>query len=106
MGDSSMIERTAHVLATAASSPARVILYGSSVRGGIDQDSDLDFLVIEREVFDRIAEAVRVRKALGDMGCRSTSSPTRLWRPAGPGSRERWCTTLCAKGALSPNPDH
>jgi predicted nucleotidyltransferase len=32
------------------------------------QDSDLDFLVIEREVSDRTAEAVRLRAVLGDIG--------------------------------------
>ena len=31
-------------------------------------DSDLDFLVIERSVEDRIGEAVRLRRALGDTG--------------------------------------
>ena len=68
MADSSVIERAGRVLASAASSPARVILFGSGARGAIDEDSDLDFLVIEREVSDRIAEAVRLRAALGDIG--------------------------------------
>src|SRR4051794_40421871 len=68
MAEASVIERAARVLAPAASSPARVILLGLGARGAIDQDSDLDFLAIEREVSDRIAEAVRLRAVLGDIG--------------------------------------
>ena len=64
----SNIERAGQILAKAAGSPARVILFGSGARGDADADSDLDFLVIERFVDDRIAEAVRLRRALGDIG--------------------------------------
>jgi len=45
-----------------------VILFGSGARGDAGSDSDLDFLVIERSVEDRIGEAVRLRRALGDTG--------------------------------------
>lgn len=55
-------------MATAASSPARVILFGSGAREETTKGSDLDFLVIERSVDDRIAEAIRLRRALGDIG--------------------------------------
>jgi len=68
MGNASIIERAGRILADAASSPARVILFGSGARGEADPNSDLDFLVIERSVNDRIAEAVRLRRALGDVG--------------------------------------
>jgi predicted nucleotidyltransferase len=68
MADGSMIERAGRILADAAGSPARVILFGSGARGDAAPDSDLDFLVIERSVDDRIAEAVRLRRALGDIG--------------------------------------
>jgi uncharacterized protein len=47
---------------------ARVILFGSAARGELTRDSDLDFLVIEREVENRIAEAVRLRDAVGRIG--------------------------------------
>ena len=50
------------------SRPARVILFGSGARGDSGTNSDLDFLVIERTVDDRIAEAVRLRRELGDIG--------------------------------------
>jgi len=68
VSNASVIERAGRVLAGAARSPARVILFGSGARGDHGADSDLDFLVIERSVDDRIAEAVHLRRALGDIG--------------------------------------
>jgi predicted nucleotidyltransferase len=63
-----MIERAGHALADAASAPARVILFGSHARGDADEGSDFDFLVIEKEVDDRLAEAVKLRRALRGLG--------------------------------------
>jgi uncharacterized protein len=63
-----MIERAGHALIDAASAPAKVILFGSHARGDADEGSDFDFLVIEREVDDRLAEAVRLRRALRGFG--------------------------------------
>lgn len=62
----SMIESAGRALIDAASAPAKVILFGSRARGDSDEGSDFDFLVIEDEVPDRLAEAVRLRDALGD----------------------------------------
>jgi predicted nucleotidyltransferase len=63
-----MIERAGRALIDAASAPAKVILFGSHARGDADGGSDFDFLVIESEVADRAAEAVKLRRALGDFG--------------------------------------
>jgi len=63
-----MIERAGRALIDAASKPAKVILFGSHARGDADGGSDFDFLVIESEVADRAAEAVKLRRALGDFG--------------------------------------
>jgi len=63
-----MIERAGRTLADAASAPAKVILFGSYARGDATEGSDLDFLVIEREVADRAAESVRLRRALRGLG--------------------------------------
>ena len=64
-----LIERAGRALLDAASSaPARVILFGSHARGDARDGSDLDFLVIEREVEDRAAESVRLRRALRGFG--------------------------------------
>ena len=46
----------------------QVILFGSAVRGELTEDSDLDFLVVERDVKDRHAEQVRLRRALRPLG--------------------------------------
>lgn len=45
-----------------------MILFGSAARGELTHDSDLDFLVIERDVENRVAEAVRLRDAVGRIG--------------------------------------
>ncbi len=52
-----LIERAGRALIEAASAPAKVILFGSHARGDAGKDSDFDFLVIERNVDDRLAEA-------------------------------------------------
>lgn len=48
----------------AAAPEARVILFGSYARGDADRHSDLDFLVIEPLVRNRVEEAARLRKTL------------------------------------------
>jgi predicted nucleotidyltransferase len=59
-----LIDRAGRILADAADSPARVIVFGSHARGDANEGSDLDFLVIERAVASRAAEMVRLRDAL------------------------------------------
>ena len=61
-----MIDRAGRALIDAAPAPAKVILFGSHARGDADDGSDFDFLVIEETVPNRLAEAVRLRDALGD----------------------------------------
>jgi len=58
------IDEAANLLLRAAPAGSRVILFGSYARGGADPESDVDFLVVEPEVKDQIAEEVRLRKAL------------------------------------------
>ena len=52
----------------AAASPARVIVFGSYARAEADDESDLDLLVVEKEVPDRAAEYLRLREAIGRVG--------------------------------------
>lgn len=50
-----------------AARPVKVILFGSRARGDAAASSDLDLLVIEREIEDRYNEMVRLYSALGNM---------------------------------------
>ncbi len=47
-----------------AADPERVVLFGSYARGDATADSDLDLMVVEREVANRGAEMVRLRRVL------------------------------------------
>ncbi len=49
------------------SSPDKIILFGSAATGGMNRDSDIDLLIVEREPFDRQREYVQIREALGDI---------------------------------------
>jgi predicted nucleotidyltransferase len=65
MLDMQTIQAAADRLAAAASSPSRIILFGSYGRGTADEGSDLDFMVIEKEMPDKGAEYMRLMDALG-----------------------------------------
>ena len=45
-------------------SPVRIILFGSHARGDADDFSDLDLLIVEREVENRYEELQRLSEAL------------------------------------------
>lgn len=47
--------------------PDRVILFGSAATGKMTADSDLDLLVVERQVADTRRESIRLRAALDDV---------------------------------------
>jgi len=50
-----------------AADPVRIILFGSQARGEAGEDSDLDFLVVEREVANLYTEMARLRHALSPL---------------------------------------
>jgi len=60
---SGILARVTELLVEAAH-PKRIILFGSEARGEASEDSDLDLLVIERSVPDRMAEMVRLNRLL------------------------------------------
>jgi predicted nucleotidyltransferase len=63
-----MILAAGRRLADAASSPAQVVLFGSRARGAGREDSDIDFLVIERHLDSKLGEMIRLRDALPPLG--------------------------------------
>lgn len=64
MLDQKSIRETADRLIKAAPAGSGVILFGSYARGDANNNSDLDFLVVEPQLSDRHAEMVRLRHAL------------------------------------------
>ena len=66
MIDERLIVEAGRRLAAAAPG-AQVILFGSHARGEAAPHSDLDFLVVEPEVDDAGAEAVRLMRVLRDL---------------------------------------
>jgi len=49
----------------AVAKPERIILFGSAATGSMTRDSDLDLLVIERDLENQREESLRLREALG-----------------------------------------
>ena len=60
------IQKSVELLKKAAD-PVKIILFGSYARGDITEDSDLDFLIIEKEVKARRMEMVRLRDVLSPL---------------------------------------
>ena len=50
-----------------ASHPVKIILFGSYANGQVTKDSDLDFLVVKRELKGRRKEMVRLRDVLSPL---------------------------------------
>ena len=65
MLDTQALEEAIERVAAAASSPSRIILFGSHARGTADAASDVDLLVIERNIVDKAGEYMRLCDALG-----------------------------------------
>jgi uncharacterized protein len=68
MASPALIQQAGDALSAATGGSARVILFGSHARGEAVADSDVDFLVIEPELEDRFAEAVRLGRLIGELG--------------------------------------
>ena len=67
MIDQATIDKAAGMLLAAAPPGSKVILFGSHARGNADEDSDLDFLVVEPETKSIYQEMVRLRRALREI---------------------------------------
>lgn len=60
------IAEAARIL-SAAARPRKIILFGSYGRGEPREDSDVDLLIVEAEVKDRVAEMARLNRALSPL---------------------------------------
>ena len=65
MLDAEAIQSAVKRMVAAASGPSRVILFGSYARGTAEEGSDLDLMVVERELTDKAKEYLLLREALG-----------------------------------------
>jgi predicted nucleotidyltransferase len=63
-----IIEAAGKTLAELADNPVKIVLFGSRARGDAGPDSDYDFLVVERDLKDKHAEMIRLRRALRPLG--------------------------------------
>ncbi|MGD8718047.1 MAG: nucleotidyltransferase domain-containing protein [Candidatus Zixiibacteriota bacterium] len=52
----------------ALTAPTRIILFGSRARGGADEDSDIDILVVVEEAASRRKLAIEIQRALTGLG--------------------------------------
>lgn len=62
------IREASQRVAAVAHAPLKVILFGSYARGDADEGSDLDLMVVEKEIPDFTQEYLRLHSALGALG--------------------------------------
>jgi len=62
------IREASQRVAAVAYAPLKVILFGSYARGDADEGSDLDLMVVEKEIPDFTQEYLRLHRALGTLG--------------------------------------
>jgi predicted nucleotidyltransferase len=68
MLDETAIRQAALRVAAAAHAPLKVIVFGSYARGDANEGSDLDLLVVEREIPDYTQEYLRLHRVLDPLG--------------------------------------
>jgi predicted nucleotidyltransferase len=64
--DQTLIAKATKLLLEAAH-PTRIILFGSYGRGDAGAESDIDLLVVEHDVKDRVAEMTRLNRVLSPL---------------------------------------
>jgi uncharacterized protein len=68
MLDHQTIEDAVNRMVRVAYSPMKVILFGSYAKGNAREDSDLDLMVVEKNIPSMAEEYSRLRGALGAIG--------------------------------------
>ena len=74
----------------AASQPSKIILFGSYARGDAGEHSDLDIMVVEPVVADRVQEMQRLQDAIGWIG---VDVDVLVYSEAEFEQRRNWCST-------------
>lgn len=90
MINESTIQQATKRLIAEARNPLKVILFGSYARGDATEDSDLDLMVVERDIPDPTGEYLRLREALGPLG---VGVDLLLYSEAEFEKRRDWCST-------------
>jgi predicted nucleotidyltransferase len=68
MLDIKIIQEAVERAVAAAHAPSRVILFGSYARGDADEGSDVDLMIIERQLGNKGDEMVNLDRAIGWIG--------------------------------------
>lgn len=68
MLNATQLAQAAERIASAATRPTTVVVFGSYARGDACEASDLDLVVIESELPDRANEYLRLKAAVGRLG--------------------------------------
>ena len=84
------IQDAVHRVVEAAHAPLKVILFGSYARGSATEGSDLDLLVVEREVPNTGAEMIRLSDALIDL---AVGVDLLVYSEEEFNKRQNWCST-------------
>ena len=74
----------------AASQPSKIILFGSYARCDAGEHSDLDIMVVEPVVADRVQEMQRLQDAIGWIG---VDVDVLVYSEAEFEQRRNWCST-------------
>ena len=90
MLDPSVITQAAQRVIAVARDPVKVILFGSYARGDASEDSDLDLLVVEKDLPDPTGEYLRLREAIGSVG---VGVDLLVFSEAEFERRRDWCST-------------
>ncbi len=85
-----VIQDAVRRVVAAAQSPSRVILFGSYARGEARDDSDLDLIVVEKEVADIGEEMIRLQDAIGWLGI---DVDVLVYSESEYEKRKNWCST-------------